>query len=107
MGEISPFSDRRKFIANSLQMGVAALLAGDAVESVAVAAPQVSSASQVSSARAPSTRSGGLVNFPTVPARVFIEHENGLMLAADRAGARFTSNKAVVQFERSFMLGVS
>jgi alpha-galactosidase len=74
-------------------------LAGAAVENVALADQRASSAIQDPSTPPRSSLSQALVDFSRLPARVFIEHENGSMVAADRIGARFSSNKAVVQFD--------
>ena len=99
MSETPRHSNRRAFIANSIQIGAGALLAGAAVEHVAAADQPASLTVQASSAKSGSTQSQALVDFPTLPARVFIEHESGFIPADHRAGARFSSSKAVVQFE--------
>lgn len=99
MSEPPLHSNRRTFIANSIQIGAGSLLAGAAVEHGAVTDESASSAVQASSAKSGSTRSQALVDFPTLPARVFIEQESGFIPADHSAGTRYSSNKAVVQFE--------
>jgi len=91
--------DRRKFIAKSLQLGAGSLFAAAAVAPHAVADQTGSSAVQASSAQSEAGRSQTLVDFSTLSARVFIEHENGVILAANRSGSRFSSAKAFVQLE--------
>ena len=93
-------SNRRKFIASSLQVGAGTLLAGATVEPAAIPAPSASSGSQASAEKRGPAPSLALVDFPSIPARVFIEHEKDFIFEADKAGARFSSNKAVVEFER-------
>lgn len=99
MSEIPLVSNRRKFITNSLQAGAGSVLGAAAVERAGVAEPTASSALQSSAAQPGSARSQALSNFPSLPARVFIEHESGAMAVARRAGVRYSSEKAVVQFE--------
>jgi alpha-galactosidase len=99
MSETPLFSNRRTFIANSLQIGTGALMGATAVERVALADQPAASAIQAVSAKADHVPSPALVNFQKFPARVFIEHENSFILAAKSAGGRFSSNKAVVQFD--------
>lgn len=91
-------SSRRTFITDSLQIGAGALLAGAAVEQVAVADQTASSTLQAPSDKSPSARLHALVDFAPLPTRVFVEHDNG-MVEANRAGARFSSVKALVEFE--------
>ena len=98
MTETPLLSDRRTFIAKSLQLGAGSLLAGAAVEPLAVADPSASSALQASSAQSEAARPPTLVEFSTLPARAFIEHENGIIVPANRSGSRFSSAKAIVQF---------
>ena len=92
-------SSRRTFIANSFQIGAGSLLAGAVVEQVALADPTASSAIQAPPAKSGSAQLQALVDYPRLPTRVFIEHDNGVIVAANRAGARYSSDKAVVQFE--------
>jgi alpha-galactosidase len=95
----SLLSSRRSFIAGSLQIGAGALLAGAAGERAAGAGQTASSTIQAPSAVPASARPHALIDFPRLPTRVFIEHDNGAMVAAHRDGARFSSDKALVQFE--------
>jgi hypothetical protein len=96
----APLSSRRTFITDSLQIGVGALLAGAAVEQVAVADQTASSTFQAPSDKSASARLHALVDFPPLPTRVFVEHDNG-MVEANRVGARFSSVKALVEFEEA------
>ncbi|HEY3705799.1 MAG TPA: hypothetical protein VGL22_12095 [Terracidiphilus sp.] len=88
--------NRRTFIANSLQIGAGSLLAGAAVEREALAGQSNYSAP---SSKLPHAQAQLLVDHPRLPARVFIEHESGVILAANREGSEFSSSKAVVRFE--------
>jgi len=99
MSKTPLLSNRRRFIGNSLQVGAGAVLAGAVVGPAAGAARTAASARQAPSTNSGSARSQPLADFPAQPARVFIEHEKGVFVAAERAGARFSSSKAAVQFE--------
>jgi len=79
--------DRRKFITRTLQVGAGSMLAGAGVKPVAAAAEAARPASE------------RLVDFPTSPSHVLIQHESGAYLPTDRTGGRFTSGKAEVWFE--------
>jgi hypothetical protein len=96
MSEVLHPSNRRAFIANSLQVGAGALLGGAAVESVAAAVPGESSSTQPSSAKSRPAWPQVLIDLPARPSRVFVEHDHSEIVAANRAGARFSTEKAVI-----------
>jgi alpha-galactosidase len=93
-----PFqSNRRTFIAASLQVGAGSLVASAAGGRAAhpeKAVPPVREAGQSGS-----LRSAALIGFSPLPKRVFIEHEEGSIVEATRSGTRFSSDKAVAEFE--------
>jgi alpha-galactosidase len=78
-------SSRRAFLGKTLKLGAGSLLAGSALPA---------------SGSDKTTDAGKnfhpLATLPELPARVLIEHENNHLLAAERQGSRFTSDRAVV-----------
>ncbi len=95
----TPVASRRAFLAGSLQVGIGALLSDAAIEHAARAEGAASIASRAAPAKSLLAPPHALVDFPAMPARVFIEDESGALVAMNRTGARFTSDRAEVRFE--------
>jgi alpha-galactosidase len=91
-------SSRRAFLAGSLQVGAGALLANSAGERIVHAEEAATEVRQASSVK---SKPQALVDLPKLPARVFIEHESNMVVAASRTGLQFSSDRGVVQFDET------
>jgi alpha-galactosidase len=93
---VSP--NRRSFIARTLQVSAASMLAGAGLKGAAVAEPIASSEKPKKN-----TVSGSalerLVSLPESPSHVSIQHESGAYVTTERTGQRYISGKAEVWFD--------
>lgn len=91
--------NRRTFINCSLQAGAAALLMDSAIEHLACSEEAVPLMSQAQRSKTAPVKKEPLINFPNLPARVFIHQENGMLVPTSRTGTRFTSQTTEIQFD--------
>ncbi len=82
---------RRAFLDDVFKLGAGSLLLGSSLPPNA----RAEDAGRPALVRGP--RSGMVTQLPTLPTRVFIDHEGSSLVAAQRQGARFTTPTGVVE----------
>jgi alpha-galactosidase len=93
---VSP--NRRSFIARTLQVSAASMLAGAGLKA-ATAAESVASSEEPKRNNVSGSASERLVKLPESPSHVSIQHESEAYVTTERTGHRYISGKAEVWFE--------